>query len=106
VAVKKLQSHWLESDPTAAADFDQEARFLRSIRHPNVVHFFGAGKLEASGIPFLVTEFVSRGSLFLLLRDVPDQITLQRKLNFMIDVATGMTFLVSSSVSVFSPLPL
>ena len=36
-------------------------QFLRSLRHRNIVFFYGAGDLAAA--PFLVTEFMPRGTL-------------------------------------------
>jgi len=53
VAVKKLQSHWIEANPTVLEEFEQEVKFLRTIRHPHIVLFFGAGYTEEG--PFLVT---------------------------------------------------
>lgn len=39
-----------------------EARLQRSLRHRNVVLFYGAGIFEDDS-PFLVTEFMAKGSL-------------------------------------------
>ena len=36
-------------------------QFLRSLRHRNIVFFYGAGDLTTA--PFLVTEFMARGTL-------------------------------------------
>ena len=64
VAVKVLNvTEELDADNEVA----REIRFMQTIRHPNIVMFIGAGK-TSHGCPFLVTEFVPRGSL----RDVLD----------------------------------
>lgn len=39
-----------------------EAKLQRSLRHRNVVLFYGAGIFEDDS-PFLVTEFMAKGSL-------------------------------------------
>jgi len=44
VAVKKLLSHWLESDSTSAEEFKREVEILKKLRHPHIVLFFGAGE--------------------------------------------------------------
>ncbi len=54
VAIKLLKEAVMESDSEAVAEFDREVRLLRTLRHPNVVFFLGAGSFK--GIPFLVTE--------------------------------------------------
>jgi len=44
VAVKKLLNHWVSSDSNE--QFQEEIRFLQTIRHPNIVLFYGAGELK------------------------------------------------------------
>ena len=41
---------------------------LQTVRHPNIVGFYGMGTLD-SGEPFLVMEFLERGSLRRVLDD-------------------------------------
>ena len=55
VAVKKLLSHWLESDSSTAIEFESEVEILKKLRHPNIVMFFGAGtkKKTCSAINFI-----------------------------------------------------
>jgi serine/threonine protein kinase len=63
VAVKKLRPEWLELEPEVAwDDFETEVKFLRTIRHPNITLFYGAGQL-VDGTPFLVVEYLTRGSV-------------------------------------------
>ena len=61
------------------------------MRHPNIVHFLGAGTWK-DGSPFLVTELLQRGSLQHVLGSSP-QIEWLAKLRFALDAATGMAFL-------------
>ena len=89
VAVKVLNvPEELDTDNEVA----REIRFMQTIRHPNVVMFIGAGK-RTDGCPFLVTEFVSRGSLRDVLDDESIELTLSRKLQFAIGAAKGLNFL-------------
>jgi len=56
VAVKKLLLHWITSSESSKQDFDREVAFLRSVRHPNIVLFYGAGALEVSKLQQLFVE--------------------------------------------------
>jgi tRNA A-37 threonylcarbamoyl transferase component Bud32 len=61
VAVKVLRHH--VEDPKVWRDFRREARTIaRMSGHPNVVTVYTAGRSEA-GQPYLVTEYLDRGSL-------------------------------------------
>ena len=77
VAVKMLKAAVMELDAASLEDFRQEVRFMRSCRHPNIVFFYGAGM--HNGAPFLVTEFLSRGSLFRILSDASVQLDVHTK---------------------------
>lgn len=46
VAVKKLLLHWVTDAESTKQDFEREITFLRSVRHTNIVLFYGAGNLE------------------------------------------------------------
>ena len=62
VAVK-LMRHGAGDDDAAFRDFRREARTIsRLTGHPNVVTVYSAGRTD-SGQPFLVTEYMDRGSL-------------------------------------------
>eukprot|EP00049_Salpingoeca_infusionum_P011717 m.204765 g.204765 ORF g.204765 m.204765 type:complete len:1187 (-) comp15011_c0_seq7:1474-5034(-) len=90
VAVKKLR-HSLNFTDSAGSDFDAEVSLIRSIRHKNIVLFYGAG-VDEEDCPFLVTEFMHRGALQKILRsDV--ELSPERLLGFAIDTARGMEFL-------------
>ena len=66
VAVKKLLNHWINTDSNCK--FQQEIRFLQTIRHPNIVLFYGAGELEVIICYQILTMksaiFVSTNSYF------------------------------------------
>jgi len=94
-----LFKHWIEFDPNTADQFENEIEILRTMRHPNIVLFFGARKTD-EGIPFLVTEFVPRGSLTTLLRESvrnKETFSWRQKIAFMLDAANGMLFLHNGS---------
>lgn len=98
VAVKKLQTQVLVADTHALVEFQREAEFMRTIRHPNIVLFLGAGVMEPtdvkeSRVPFLVVEYMSRGTLRSVLRDKTCHIDHQQRLRMALDVAKGMRFL-------------
>eukprot|EP00043_Microstomoeca_roanoka_P019303 m.215733 g.215733 ORF g.215733 m.215733 type:complete len:190 (-) comp16978_c0_seq18:338-907(-) len=65
---------------------------MRELRHKNIVLFYGAG-YEPSGRPFLVTEFMERGSLQKILLDTSIPLPWHRRFQFAIDAANGMNFL-------------
>ena len=46
VAVKVMRGELLHWDGGASAGFECEASFMRTVRHPNIVLFFGAGSFE------------------------------------------------------------
>jgi hypothetical protein len=74
----------------------QEAALLASMRHPNVVNFFGICREP----PCIITEFCSRGSLAEVLAEArrsPETagaaLTWQRRLTMMLHAAVGMLYL-------------
>ena len=99
VVVKKLpkrfnQTRWRSSPYDV---FLEEAETLRSLRHMNVVIFLGAGQDNADGCPFLVMEYLRRGSLYDNLHDPKVYIEPNDQLRFALDIARGMRYLHSSS---------
>ena len=86
-----LQEALLEQLEALGREFRQEVRFMRTCRHPNLVFFFGAGTHD--GVPFLVTEFMARGSLARLLRSDPVELTDAMRVRFALDASRGMQFL-------------
>ena len=90
VAMKILS---LPADESMQDDFEREVKFMQTIRHPNIVMFIGAGRLQADGSPFIIAEFMHRGSVRDLLDDHSQQLNLQTIKRIAVDVANGMNFL-------------
>jgi serine/threonine protein kinase len=61
VAVKQLQLVMAEW-PDVRREFLREIQFMRTVRHPNIVMFIGAGHYDENHL-FLVLEFMSGGAL-------------------------------------------
>ena len=60
VALKRLK------DPEAFDEFANESAMMKALDHKNVVHYFGTFILE--GNKYLVTEYLSLGSLHTLVQ--------------------------------------
>jgi len=52
VAVKKLLHHWISSESNSK--FQEEIEFLQTVRHPNIVLFYGAGELQVAVDSFFI----------------------------------------------------
>ncbi|KAJ8754131.1 hypothetical protein K2173_002029 [Erythroxylum novogranatense] len=91
VAVKILMEQ--EFHPDRFKEFLREVAIMKRVRHPNIVLFMGAVTQPPN--LSIVTEYLSRGSLFRLLhksgaREVLDE---RRRMNMAYDVAKGMNYL-------------
>jgi serine/threonine protein kinase len=76
-------------------DLEQEIRFLKRIRHANLVRFYGAGEITHDGYkrPFLLLEFANRGSLRSFIRastGAPPIVDWTLRVQLMSDVAKGL----------------
>ena len=108
VAIKRLSRVMQMADEETMSEFVAETKFMRSIRHPNIVFFYGAGIMD--NLPFLVTgflfalimyglnscsfpEYLARGSLKSILANTSIELGWSRQLQFAIDAASGMRFL-------------
>jgi serine/threonine protein kinase len=95
VAVKRLRNNLADMGDQALDEFAREIQFMQTARHRNIIFFFGAGVDNQR--PFVVLEFMARGSLFRLLRQPQDEsersLSLARKAGFALDAARGVQFL-------------
>ena len=74
--------------------FAHEVHFVQTTRHRNILFFYGTG-VDQLNTPFLVTEWMARGSLFRVLHDPqPDeQLSHQTIYRMAHDAALGLEFL-------------
>ncbi|KAF8006832.1 hypothetical protein BT93_K0982 [Corymbia citriodora subsp. variegata] len=91
VAVKILMEQDFHAE--RFREFLREVAIMKRLRHPNIVLFMGA-VTEPPKLS-IVTEYLSRGSLYRLLhkpgaREMSDE---RRRLNMALDVAKGMNYL-------------
>jgi hypothetical protein len=91
VAVKQLQLVMAEW-PDIRREFLREIQFMRTVRHPNIVMFIGAGHYDENHL-FLVLEFMSGGALRSLLENATVELTTKDQLQFIFDTAEGMAYL-------------
>ena len=92
VAVKKLKGIHQHLQ-RIELEFEREIEVMRTIRHPNIVLFLGGGRYHDDGCPFLVVEYMPRGSLATILRNKEIHLEENLKIQFAIDAAKGMRFL-------------
>ncbi|KAK4435278.1 Serine/threonine-protein kinase CTR1 [Sesamum alatum] len=72
-------------------DYRKEINIMRRLRHPNVLLFMGAVCTEEKLA--MVTEYLTRGSLFKTLHRNNQSLDVRRRLKMAIDVARGMNYL-------------
>ena len=93
VAVKMLRKATRDFDLALQEDgLRKEIGLLKTLRHPNIMFFFGAG-IWSDELPFFVTELCGRGSLRKLLDDVSVPLSVSRSITFALGAARGMAFL-------------
>ncbi|KAL8505033.1 hypothetical protein ACS0TY_016294 [Phlomoides rotata] len=93
VAVKVLMEQDFHADSERFKEFLREVAIMKRFRHPNIVLLMGA-VVEAPNLS-IVTEYLSRGSLYKLLhkQGAKEVLNERRRLNMAYDVAKGMNYL-------------
>lgn len=92
VAVKKLKV--IMRNARIEREFEREIHLMKSIRHPNIVLFIGAGKYDdEEGCHFLVLEFKQGGSLTSVLRESEMVLSLEQRIRFCLHASMGIRFL-------------
>jgi len=71
---------------------------LTTVRHPNVVLFFGVSFDDSNDDCYILTEFCSQGCLQDVLLDERVALSNVQKLQMALDVATGVSFLHASNL--------
>ncbi|MQL93715.1 hypothetical protein Taro_026372 [Colocasia esculenta] len=96
VAVKKFLDQDFSGD--ALDEFRLEVRIMRRLRHPNVVLFMGAVTRPPN--LSIVTEFLSRGSLYRILHRSNSHIDEKHRIKMALNVAMGMNCLHTSTPTI------
>ncbi|KAM7514026.1 hypothetical protein LguiA_003609 [Lonicera macranthoides] len=94
VAIKVLKGEYLNED--VQREFAQEVYILRKVRHKNVVQFIGACTRPPSLC--IVTEFMSRGSVYDFLHKQKGFFKLPAILKVASDVSKGMNYLHQNNI--------
>ncbi|KAL4309240.1 hypothetical protein GQ457_01G030020 [Hibiscus cannabinus] len=81
----------LEYSDDVIISFKQEVSLMKRLRHPNVLLFMGA--VTSPQRLCIVTEFLSRGSLFRLLQKHAAKLDWRRRVHMAMDIARGMNYL-------------
>eukprot|EP00040_Diaphanoeca_grandis_P009078 m.47531 g.47531 ORF g.47531 m.47531 type:complete len:551 (+) comp20514_c0_seq1:52-1704(+) len=93
VAVKILKLPLDEENyPDVGKDFERECETLMAIRHAHLLIFYGAG-LTSDNRPFMVTEFMPRGSLRNVLADATQELPWPTRHKFALQIAKAMKYL-------------
>eukprot|EP00041_Stephanoeca_diplocostata_P030984 m.951137 g.951137 ORF g.951137 m.951137 type:complete len:899 (-) comp23863_c0_seq1:429-3125(-) len=100
VAIKVLKASIEDSfDTGVAEDFQRECKTLQSIRHPNLLIFYGAGTTSQDRKPFMVTEFMALGSLRKVLHNrLQHLFPRQQRIQCAVEIGRGMQHLHSLSI--------
>ncbi len=85
VAVKILPSH-LSENPEAKQRFDQEARTISSVNHPNICTLYDVG--HQNGTDYLVMEYLEGETLADRLRKGP--LSIDQVLRYAVDICEGL----------------
>ncbi|CAO2145683.1 unnamed protein product [Urochloa humidicola] len=89
VAVKMLNPEKVHGN--AWGEFKQEIYMLREVDHPNIVRFIGSCTKPPQF--YIITERMSRGSLFDVLHNEHNVLDLPTILKYALDVCRGMSYL-------------
>ena len=88
VAIKTVKEALLSSEEMEK-ELDHEASILQSVRHANVVQFYGMGTMN-DGTPFMVIELMELGTLTGVLQDERINLDWETKTRFALETAQGM----------------
>jgi len=85
VAIKILPAD-VSADPSRRSRFEQEARAVAALNHPNILGLYDIGNED--GVSYIVTEFVSGETLAALLERGP--LPARKMIDIAVQIADGM----------------
>ena len=89
--------HPIFVNPKQDALFEKECRFLKQIRHPNIIQFLGVDHDEATGLPILLMELMDDSlTHFLELSEARLPYHVQVNINY--DIAQALAFLHTNQI--------
>ena len=89
VAIKMVKGTQISSSEEMEKELDHEASMLQSVRHANVVQFYGMGTMS-DGTPFMVIELMELGTLTEILHNGGIDLDWETKTRFALETAQGM----------------
>lgn len=90
VALKLLHAHLNSQE--ARENFIREAQLLNKLQHPHILPFIAAG-IHLDGMPYIVTEYASQGTLFDRLKKQQNQpLPLKEGLTILSQVSQGLQY--------------
>lgn len=92
VAIKRILLYQKDSNPFE--EFIKETTLMSSMRHPNVVQYYGA-TIRPPHL-YIITEFCSRGNLQSILRNKEIKLSTTKTVALALDAARGMYYLHTS----------
>lgn len=92
-AVKVLDPSVSGSDSEFLDRFRLEAEFAKNVRHPNLVEVYGAARDMATGLCYLVMEYMPGGSLRDVLNANPNGISLEGVMSVGRDIARALVLI-------------
>ncbi|KAL6041290.1 putative Ephrin type-a receptor 4a [Balamuthia mandrillaris] len=95
VAVKRLKRGLMDS-PRDLADFCSEMKMLSSLRHDNIVSFYGACLVPPNIC--IVSEYMQRKSLRTVLEDTRLELPFSLRMSMMIDLCKGLHYVHSNRI--------
>ena len=73
-------------------DNESEIHFLQRVRHPRLVMFIGAGRMNDDNL-FLVLEFMEKGSMRKIIDEDGKKFPWISRIRILLDVTLGMSYL-------------
>jgi serine/threonine protein kinase len=95
VAIKKIHANAL-SNLASIQEFQSEVAVLCTLRHPNILKFFGACVKPPNLM--IVTEFMARGTLFDVLHQSQMKVTWPMRRRMALDTCKGVCYLHDSQL--------